>query len=72
MTVAPASPADVAGFLLLAAEVEEWFGPMVGDDGFRAALANNIGREAPAGPEGGSRQWYHLGLPAGDSSSVRH
>ncbi len=153
MNVATASPQDIDGFLTLAAEVENWFGPMVADPHFHAALHRNIGRgtalvvrrdgallgglltggrpptyrinwlvvtatargmgvgrrlvdhaidrfrrpsridvvtfgedhpgaieggarafyerlgfaagqEAPIGPEGGSRQWYHLTLPA--------
>lgn len=39
-----ASLADLGGFLTLAAEVEEWFGPMVTDAGFRATLRKNIDR----------------------------
>ncbi|MFJ2190253.1 hypothetical protein ACIOJE_20325 [Kitasatospora sp. NPDC087861] len=57
MTVRLARPADLPGFLALAAEVEHRFGPMVAEPGFVPAEA------APAGPEGGSRQVHrrHLG-----------
>lgn len=41
-----ARPADLAGFLALAAQVEHWFGPMVGDPGFHAAVTRHIGRSA--------------------------
>src|SRR4051794_9130301 len=44
MNVAPASPEDMTGFLSLAAEVEDWFGPMVANPEFRAALEKNIRR----------------------------
>ena len=32
------------GFIELAGQVEQWFGPMAGEPGFRAALAKHIGR----------------------------
>ena len=35
---------DVPGFINLAGEVEHWFGPMVGDPGFRAAVGKHIRR----------------------------
>jgi GNAT superfamily N-acetyltransferase len=44
MNVTAAGPADHAGFLDLAAEVERWFGPMVDDPGFHAAVDKNIRR----------------------------
>ena len=44
MTVEPARAADLAGFLDLAAQVEQWFGPMVDDPGFHAAVRSHIGR----------------------------
>ena len=44
MAVMPAEPADVSGFLALAAEVEDWFGPMVADPEFHATLDRNIRR----------------------------
>jgi GNAT superfamily N-acetyltransferase len=37
-------PDDLPGFLRLAGEVEQWFGPMVEDEGFRCAVTRNIGR----------------------------
>jgi hypothetical protein len=39
-----ARPEDLPGFLRLAGEVEQRFGPMVDDDGFRTAVMRNIGR----------------------------
>jgi hypothetical protein len=42
--VTPATPEDIDGFLLLAAEVENWFGPMVDDPDFHAVLRKNIER----------------------------
>ncbi|MFJ6385374.1 GNAT family N-acetyltransferase [Kitasatospora sp. NPDC092039] len=44
MKVRPARPADLPGFLALAAEVEHWFGPMVAEPGFHRAVANSIDR----------------------------
>ncbi|MFH9354165.1 GNAT family N-acetyltransferase [Kitasatospora sp. NPDC017646] len=38
MTVRPARPGDLPGFLALAAEVEHWFGPMVAEPGFHRAV----------------------------------
>ena len=43
MIVVTAEPDDLAGFHALAAEVEPWFGPMVDDPGFTAALDKAIG-----------------------------
>ncbi|MEY9928364.1 GNAT superfamily N-acetyltransferase [Catenulispora sp. GP43] len=57
MTVRLACPADLPGFLTLAAQVEPWFGPMVDDLGFHAAVGRNIDRGtalvavAPSGPD---------------------
>ncbi|MFD8081835.1 GNAT family N-acetyltransferase [Kitasatospora sp. NPDC059722] len=51
-----ARPADLPGFLALAAEVEHWFGPMVDDPGFRRAVVRNIDRGRATvvdGPDGG-------------------
>jgi GNAT superfamily N-acetyltransferase len=42
--VLPASTSDLSTFLSLAEEVEEWFGPMVDDPGFRQAVRRGIGR----------------------------
>ncbi|MFI9257042.1 GNAT family N-acetyltransferase [Streptomyces sioyaensis] len=44
MIVRLAREQDFAGLLGLAAEVEHWFGPMVGDPGFRGAVGKHIGR----------------------------
>jgi GNAT superfamily N-acetyltransferase len=44
MRVEAAGAEDVGAFLRLAAEVEPWFGAMVGEAGFHAALSRNIGR----------------------------
>ncbi len=44
MIVRLAQERDLCGFLGLAAQVEQWFGPMVGDPGFRAAVEKNIER----------------------------
>ncbi|MEV5505588.1 GNAT family N-acetyltransferase [Streptomyces orinoci] len=43
-TTRPAEPRDLPGFLGLAGQVEQWFGPMVTDPGFRAAVEKNIRR----------------------------
>ncbi|MFI9160715.1 GNAT family N-acetyltransferase [Kitasatospora aureofaciens] len=42
--VRPARPADLPGFLALAAEVEHWFGPMVAEPGFHRAVERSVGR----------------------------
>ncbi|MGW6512961.1 GNAT family N-acetyltransferase, partial [Streptomyces niveus] len=47
MNVRLAYERDLSGFLALAAQVEQWFGPMVDDPGFRAAVASHI-RDAKA------------------------
>ena len=44
MNVATALPEDLDGFLSLASEVENWFGPMVADPQFHATLEKNIAR----------------------------
>lgn len=44
MIVRLAGEQDTAGFLGLAAQVEHWFGPMVEDPGFRAAVDRHIRR----------------------------
>lgn len=43
MIVRLAYEADLPEFLSLAGQVEQWFGPMVGDAGFHAAVAEHIG-----------------------------
>jgi GNAT superfamily N-acetyltransferase len=42
--VTAGTPGDVDGLLALAAEVEDWFGPMVEDPGFHDALNRSIQR----------------------------
>lgn len=54
---------DLSGFLGLAAQVEDWFGPMVEDVAFES-LGFTAGEAADPGPEGGSRQIYRLLVPA--------
>ena len=44
MIVRFASEEDIPGFLELAGQVEQWFGPMVGEPRFRTSLAKNIRR----------------------------
>lgn len=44
MIVRAARTEDVPGFLGLAAEVEHWFGPMVGDPGFHGVLDKQVRR----------------------------
>ncbi|GHH60492.1 N-acetyltransferase [Kitasatospora indigofera] len=46
MIVRVARGMDLAGFLGLAGQVEQWFGPMVDDPGFRRAVEEHIGRGA--------------------------
>ncbi|GLY87916.1 GNAT family N-acetyltransferase [Actinoallomurus iriomotensis] len=45
MIVRLALERDAPGFVGLAAQVEHWFGPMVGDPGFHAAVHKHIRRE---------------------------
>lgn len=44
MIVRLAQEQDFPGFLDLAAQVEHWFGPMVGDSGFHSAVDKHIRR----------------------------
>lgn len=44
MIIRLASAQDAPGLIGLAGQVEQWFGPMVGDAGFRAALDKHIRR----------------------------
>ena len=44
MIVRLADEQDAPGLIELARKVEDWFGPMAGDPGFRAALDRHIGR----------------------------
>ncbi|MFC8869817.1 GNAT family N-acetyltransferase [Streptomyces sp. NPDC057148] len=54
MNVRLAEAQDVPGFLALAGQVEHWFGPMVGEAGFHAAVRDHIRRSEAlvAGPVG--------------------
>jgi len=47
MIVRLASEQDANGFIVLAGQVEHWFGPMVDDPGFRAVIDKHI-RQATA------------------------
>jgi|KBSMisStandDraft_5_1062788.scaffolds.fasta_scaffold412240_2 hypothetical protein len=44
MIVRLASEQDAAGFIVLAGQVERWFGPMVDASGFRAVIDKHIRR----------------------------
>ncbi|MGA5412558.1 GNAT family N-acetyltransferase [Streptomyces pseudogriseolus] len=44
MTIRPARAHDFPGFLGLAAQVEQWFGPMVEEPGFHDAVREHIDR----------------------------
>ena len=44
MIVRLASAEDTPGFIELAGQVEQWFGPMVGEPGFQTVLAKHIRR----------------------------
>jgi ribosomal protein S18 acetylase RimI-like enzyme len=44
MIVRRASDQDAPGFIVLAGQVEHWFGPMAGDPGFRAVIDKHIRR----------------------------
>ncbi|MEU0300941.1 GNAT family N-acetyltransferase [Streptomyces sp. NPDC006175] len=46
MIVRLAREQDLAGFIALAAQVEEWFGPMVEEPGFHRAVEEHIRRSA--------------------------
>jgi ribosomal protein S18 acetylase RimI-like enzyme len=47
MIVRLASEQDAAGFIVLAGQVEHWFGPMIDDPGFRGVIDKHI-RQATA------------------------
>jgi GNAT superfamily N-acetyltransferase len=42
--IRPGREEDSPGLIALAAQVENWFGPMASEPGFRAALTRHIGR----------------------------
>ncbi|WP_435053257.1 GNAT family N-acetyltransferase [Kitasatospora phosalacinea] len=44
MQVRTGRPADAAGLVRLAGQVEHWFGPMVGEPDFHAAVARQLDR----------------------------
>ena len=44
MIIRLADEQDAPGLIELASQVEDWFGPMAGDPGFRAVLGRHIGR----------------------------
>ncbi len=44
MIVRLAGEQDTPGFIVLAGQVEHWFGPMVDDPGFRAVIDQHIRR----------------------------
>jgi GNAT superfamily N-acetyltransferase len=44
MIVRLADEQDAPALIELASQVEDWFGPMAGDPGFRAVLSRHIGR----------------------------
>ncbi|MFJ4839118.1 GNAT family N-acetyltransferase [Streptomyces sp. NPDC088746] len=46
MIVRRAREEDLAGFIALAAQVEDWFGPMVEEPGFHRAVEDHIRRSA--------------------------
>jgi GNAT superfamily N-acetyltransferase len=46
MLVLEATASDFAIFMSLAAEVEDWFGPMVNESGFGNAVTRNIARRS--------------------------
>ena len=46
MRVIEATDSDFDAFIALAAQVEEWFGPMVDDPGFHSAVRKNINRRS--------------------------
>jgi GNAT superfamily N-acetyltransferase len=58
MIVRPAREEDTQGFIELAAQVEHWFGPMVGEPGFHSVLAKKI------------RQGTALVAPADDGAAL--
>lgn len=57
MRVTPATRAHFGAFLALAAEVEDWFGPMVDEPAFHSAVQGNIARGSAlvaVGPQPGA------------------
>ncbi|WP_338773936.1 GNAT family N-acetyltransferase [Nocardia vulneris] len=54
MIVRLAQEQDLSAFLRLASQVEHWFGPMVNDAGFHAAVSRHIHRSAALVAHSGS------------------
>jgi hypothetical protein len=63
---------DLPGLLQLAGEVEQWFGPMVDDDGFKAAVMRNIGRGTALVVDAHQVSGLLGGLLFGASSPIYH
>ncbi|GAA2239882.1 GNAT family N-acetyltransferase [Kitasatospora cystarginea] len=85
MIIRAAQERDFTGFLDLAAQVEHWFGPMVGESGFHRAVRKHTGRatalvavpsDGGPGPLGGpgalSRPGLLGGLLFGGQAPVHH
>ena len=68
--VTAASPEDVEGLVSLAAEVEGWFGPMVTDPGFHAALDRSINRGTAFVVRAGRRSGLLGGLLTGGTAPI--
>jgi GNAT superfamily N-acetyltransferase len=69
MIVRLADEQDMPGFLDLAGQVEHWFGPMVHDAGFRAAVGKHIRRAMALVAVGGGAD-LHGGLLFGAKPPV--
>jgi GNAT superfamily N-acetyltransferase len=71
MTIRPAEERDFPGFLALAAQVEHWFGPMVGDAGFHDAVRDHVRRSTALVADGSGPDLLG-GLLFGTRGPVHH
>ncbi|MEI5097418.1 GNAT family N-acetyltransferase [Streptomyces sp. PmtG] len=71
MIVRLAQESDFPGFLRLAAQVEHWFGPMVEEPGFHAAVREHLHRSAALVATGAGPDLLG-GLLFGEEAEVAH
>lgn len=70
-TVRVGEPTDIPGFITLASEVEQWFGPMVADPGFHEAVRRNIERGSAFVVDGDDGRLRGAMLTGGRAPSFR-
>ncbi|MFH9816001.1 GNAT family N-acetyltransferase [Streptomyces sp. NPDC017230] len=72
MIVRLGQPADLPGFVGLAAQVEHWFGPMVDDPGFHRAVEDHVRHSMALVAESPASGELLGGLLFGVDASVHH